>query len=89
MSHKNACYIWSNRENIVEFRLRDNYYTFQSASGRVDLRCYRSYNPTYLFFKINSDRYSGASSNLFLNFSGSYTARIPNVSVNRVNLNSL
>lgn len=87
--HNTLCYIRSSRSNIMEFRLRNNYYTLQAVSGMASLRCYRGFDPTFQAFKLNNQRFTQSSRNIDLNFSGSYTARIPSISVNRINLNEI
>jgi Tfp pilus assembly major pilin PilA len=83
------CMIMNSRSNIVEFRLRNNYYSLQTSSGRVDLQCYRAYQPTYHAFKINNNRIMQSSRDISLSFSSNYTGQIPNISINRINLNEL
>lgn len=90
-SIKGSCLINGSRDNIIEFRLRNNYYTFQTSSGQANLTCYRPYQPTYESLKINSTRYPSTTSktSLILPFSGSYKATVPSVTINRVNLNDI
>ena len=83
------CMVMNSRSNIIEFRLRNNYYSLQTSSGRVDLQCYRAYQPTFHAFKINNNRIMQSSRNINLNFSSNYTGTIPNVSVQRINLNEI
>lgn len=89
--NSSGCRMISARNNIVEFRLRNNYYTFQTSSGMTDLTCYRAFRPTYEGLKLNSNRYSDSATktSLILPFSGSYKATVPSVTINRVNLNDI
>lgn len=91
VSRKRSCLVDASRNNIIELRLRNNYYTFQTSSGLVNLACYRPYKPTYESLKINSARYPSTTSktSLILPFSGSYKATVPSVTINRVNLNDI